>query len=157
MSGPARVRATSSRSKKGDFLLTVDPHGAAAAELRVVIEAKDRRKSWREMRDELREAKRNRGAAVALAIFTPEHAPAGIAPFDMRAGHVFAVIDPAEPETATLEAAVRLARLLAWRRFPESGPGSTSVRSRRLAEPASRVAASHARPEGPARHIGRRR
>ena len=42
--------------------------------------------------------KRNRGAAMALAIFAPEHAPAGIEPFDVRYGHVFCVIDPAEPD-----------------------------------------------------------
>jgi hypothetical protein len=65
------------------------------------------------MRDELREAKTNRGAAVGLVVFTPLHAPTGIAPFDLRAGDVYCVIDPEAPEPATLEAAVRLARLLA--------------------------------------------
>lgn len=99
------------RSKKGDFLLTVDPQWCGGAELRVVIEAKNRGKSWRDMRDELTEAKRNRSAAVALAVFTPEHAPAGVAPFDVRHGHVFVVIDPHSPDLATLTAAVRLARL----------------------------------------------
>jgi hypothetical protein len=99
------------RSKKGDFLLTIDPQWCGGAELRVVIEAKNRGKSWREMRDELSEAKRNRAAAAALAVFTPEHAPAGVAPFDVRSGHVFAVIDPDAPHMATLTAAVRLARL----------------------------------------------
>ena len=69
--------------------------------------------SGREMRDELRAAKTNRDAAAALVIFTPAHAPAGIAPFDVRAGDVYAVIDPADPDPATLEAAVKLARLLA--------------------------------------------
>ena len=99
------------RSKKGDFLLTVDPQWCGGAELRVVIEAKNRGLSWRELRDELANAKRNRGAAVALAIFTPEHAPSGVAPFDVRYGHVLAVIDPQSPDMATLTAAVRLARL----------------------------------------------
>ena len=82
-------------------------------ELRVVIEAKDRKVSGREMRDELREARTNRDAAVGLVVFTPQHAPAGIAPFDVRAGDVYCVVDPADPDTSTLEAAVRLARLLA--------------------------------------------
>jgi hypothetical protein len=99
------------RSKKGDFLLTIDPQWCGGAELRVVIEAKNRGRSWREIRDELSEAKRNRGAAAALAVFAPEHAPAGVAPFDVRFGHVFAVIDPQSPDLATLSAAVRLARL----------------------------------------------
>jgi hypothetical protein len=101
------------RSKKGDFVLTLDPDISRGADLRVVIEAKDRKMSGREMRDELRAAKTNRDAAAALVIFTPAHAPAGIAPFDVRAGDVYAVIDPAAPDVATLQAAVRLARLLA--------------------------------------------
>ena len=101
------------RSKKGDFVLTLDPNVCRGKEVRVVVEAKDRRMSVREMREELRAAKTNRDAATALAIFTPAHAPAGIAPFDVRAGDVYAVIDPANPDPVTLEAAVRLARLIA--------------------------------------------
>jgi hypothetical protein len=99
------------RSRKGDFLLTIDPRLCHGAELRVVIEAKNRSRSWREMREELDDAKRNRGAAVALAAFTPEHAPSGVAPFDMRSGHVFCVVDPESPDDAALAAAVKLARL----------------------------------------------
>jgi hypothetical protein len=108
------------RSKKGDFVLTLDPDVARGCELRVVIEAKDRRMSGREMRDELRAAKANRDAAAALVVFTPAHAPAGIAPFDVRAGDVYAVLDPADPDPATLHAAVRLARLLALASVRES-------------------------------------
>ncbi len=101
------------RSKKGDFVITVNPGLTNGADLRVVVEAKDRAISGRAMRDELREAKTNRGAAIGLVVFTPAHAPSGIAPFDVRAGDVYCVIDPEAPEPATLEAAVRLARLLA--------------------------------------------
>ncbi|HUQ43634.1 MAG TPA: hypothetical protein VM451_04380 [Candidatus Limnocylindria bacterium] len=108
------------RSKKGDFVLMVDPAMCRGSDLRVVIEAKDRRVSGREMREELRAAKANRDAAAALVIFTPAHAPAGIAPFDVRAGDVYAVLDPADPDRATLEAAVRLSRLLALTTLRES-------------------------------------
>jgi hypothetical protein len=101
------------RSKKGDFVLTIDPAKAGGADLRIVIEAKDRPMSGRAMRDELREAKENRCAAVGLVVFSPAHAPSGIAPFDVRAGDVYCVVDPQDPEPATLEAAVRLARLMA--------------------------------------------
>jgi len=101
------------KSKKGDFVLTVNPDTTRGADVRVVIEAKDRKVSGREMREELREAKTNRSACVALVVFTPAHAPAGISPFDVRSGDVYCVIDPDAPEPATLEAAVRLARLLA--------------------------------------------
>jgi hypothetical protein len=81
--------------------------------LRLVIEAKDRSLSPRAIREELRAAKTNRGAAVGLAIFSPEHAPAGVAPFDLRGDDVWCVVDPADPDPATLEAAMRLGRLLA--------------------------------------------
>ncbi|HET9346792.1 MAG TPA: hypothetical protein VFO05_13950 [Candidatus Limnocylindrales bacterium] len=99
------------RSKKGDFVLTIDPARTGGADVRVVIEAKDRAMSGRAIRDELRQAKENRAAAVAVAVFGPDHAPAGIAPFDVRAGDVYCVIDPANPDPATLDAAIRLARL----------------------------------------------
>ena len=101
------------KSKKGDFVLTVDARVARGADLRVVIEAKDRPISMRAIRDELREAKENRGAAVAVVVFTPAHAPTGVAPFTLVGDDVYCVIDPESPEPATLEAAVRLARLLA--------------------------------------------
>jgi hypothetical protein len=99
------------RSKKGDFLLTIDPALTRGADVRIVIEAKDRQISAREMREELAQARRNRAAAVALVVFTPEHAPRGIAPFDVRATDVYCVIDPQAPDQRVLEAAVRLARL----------------------------------------------
>src|SRR5262245_48882063 len=101
------------RSKKGDFLLTIDPQWCRGADLRVVIEAKNRRLSWPQIREELDSAKRNRGAAVALAVFAPDHAPKGVAPFDVRYGHVLCVVDPDMPDAATLSAAVRLSRLYA--------------------------------------------
>jgi hypothetical protein len=99
------------RSKKGDFVLTIDPARTGGTDVRIVVEAKDRAMSGRAIREELREAKENRAAAVAVAVFGPDHAPAGIAPFDVRAGDVYCVIDPADPDPATLDAAIRLARL----------------------------------------------
>ena len=101
------------KSKKGDFVLTLDTRVARGSDVRVVIEAKDRLMSMRAMRDELREAKENRGAAVAVVVFSAAHAPAGVAPFNLVGDDVYCVIDPEAPEPATLEAAIRLARLLA--------------------------------------------
>jgi hypothetical protein len=101
------------RSKKGDFVLTLDRRVARGCDVKLVIEAKDRPMSMRAMREELREAKENRGAAVAVVVFTPAHAPSGIAPFTLVGDDVYCVIDPDDPERATLEAAIRLGRLLA--------------------------------------------
>ena len=101
------------KSKKGDFVLTLDPALTRGHDVRVVVEAKDRPMSLRAIRDELREAKENRGAAVGLIVFTPAHAPAGIDPFTVMGGDVYCVVDPEAPEPAFLAAAVRLARILA--------------------------------------------
>ena len=101
------------KSKKGDFVLTVDARVARGCDLRVVIEAKDRPMSMRAIREELREAKDNRGAAIGMVVFSAKHAPAGVAPFNLIGDDVYCVIDPEAPEPATLEAAIRLARLLA--------------------------------------------
>jgi hypothetical protein len=101
------------KSKKGDFVLTIDARVARGSDLRVVIEAKDRPMSMRAIREELREARENRGAAVAVVVFTPSHAPSGVAPFSLVGDDVYCVIDPDAPEPANLEAAIRLARLLA--------------------------------------------
>lgn len=101
------------RSRKGDFVLTVDPRLTRGADLRIVVEVKDRAISARAIRDELRAARENRGAAVALVVFTPAHAPAGVAPFTVLGDDVYCVVDPEAPDPGYLEAAVRLARLLA--------------------------------------------
>jgi hypothetical protein len=101
------------KSKKGDFVLTLDPRATRGADVRVVVEAKDRPMSMRAIREELREARENRVAAGALVVFTPAHAPSGVAPFALVGDDVYCVVDPEAPESATLEAAVRLARLLA--------------------------------------------
>ncbi len=101
------------KSKKGDFVLTLDARVARGCDVRVVIEAKDRPMSMRAMREELREAKENRGAAVAVVVFSEAHAPSGVAPFNLVGDDVYCVIDPDAPDPASLEAAIRLARLLA--------------------------------------------
>jgi hypothetical protein len=100
-------------SKKGDFVIALDPGSVRGASVRLVVECKDRGISGRAMREELEEARRNRDAAVGLVVFSTAHAPSGIAPFDVRLGDVYCAIDPQDPEPATLEAAFRLARLLA--------------------------------------------
>jgi hypothetical protein len=109
------------RSKKGDFVVTMDPTTTRGASVRLVVECKDRAVSGRAMRDELTEAKRNRDAAVGLVVFSAAHAPAGIAPFDVRMGDVYCSIDAEAPEPATLDAALRLARLLALASTRETG------------------------------------
>jgi hypothetical protein len=101
------------RSKKGDFVLTIDPTRTHGRELRVVIEAKDRSLSRRILAEELTAARANRGAAIALAVFTPEHAPSGVVPFALVGSDVYAVYDPQSDDGIGLEAAFRVARIMA--------------------------------------------
>jgi len=98
------------RSRKGDFVVTIDPSRTRGAELRIVVEAKDRPVSRRAIAEELNAARTNRGAVAALAVFTPPHAPPGTAPFSMVGSDVFAVFDPEGDDSVGLEAAYRLAR-----------------------------------------------
>lgn len=105
------------KSKKGDFVVTLNPGLTRGADVRIVVEVKDRAISVPAMRAELREARTNRDAAVGLAVFTPAHAPAGIAPFDVRGDDVWCVLDTGAPEPALFEAAVRLARFIALARL----------------------------------------
>ncbi len=101
------------KSKKGDFVLALNPGLTGGADVRVVVEAKDRAISVPAMRAELRDARANRGAAVGLVVFTPAHAPAGVAPFDLRGDDVWCVLDPEDPQPELFEVAVRLARHVA--------------------------------------------
>ena len=101
------------RSKKGDFVLTIDPTRTHGRDLRVVIEAKDRSLSRRLLAEELTAARDNRGAAIAVAVFTPEHAPAGVVPFALVGSDVYAVYDPEADDGVGLEAAFRVARVMA--------------------------------------------
>jgi len=106
-------------SKKGDFVLTLDAGITRGADVRVVVEAKDRSMSGRAMREELREARENRDACVAIAAWSTRHAPSGVAPFNVIGDDVHVVVDPDAPDRSYLEAAVRLARLLALAKLAE--------------------------------------
>jgi hypothetical protein len=108
------------RSKKGDFVLGIDPSRTRGVDLRVVIEAKDRSVSLRRFSAELAEARENRRAAVALAIFTPQSAPTSVAPLALIGSDVYCVYDPETDDAVALEAAVRLARILALASLRES-------------------------------------
>jgi hypothetical protein len=109
------------RSKKGDFVLTIDPGRTHGHELRVVIEAKDRAITRRAMAEELTAARANRGAAVALVVFTPEHAPSGVTPFALVGNDVYAVYDPEVDGGVGLEAAFRVARVMALLTLRDTG------------------------------------
>ncbi len=100
-------------SKKGDLVITIDPTRTRGTTLRIVVEAKDRSMSVSRMTGELAEARVNRSAAVALAVFTPHTAPNSVTPFAIFGPDVYATYDPETDDAVALEAAYRTARILA--------------------------------------------
>ncbi|MGH2417649.1 MAG: hypothetical protein ACRDFY_04885 [Candidatus Limnocylindria bacterium] len=100
-------------SKKGDLVITIDPTRTRGTTLRIVVEAKDRSMPLGRMTTELAQARENRSAAVALAVFTPHTAPTSVAPFAMVGPDVYATYDPETDDAVALEAAYRTARILA--------------------------------------------
>jgi hypothetical protein len=101
------------RSKKGDLVVTIDPSRTRGTQLRIVVEAKDRSMPLGRMTAELAEARANRSAAVALAVFTPHTAPTSVTPLALVGQDVFATYDPETDDAVALEAAYRTARILA--------------------------------------------
>jgi len=101
------------RSKKGDFVVVIDPTRTRGVDLRLVVEAKDRSVPLRRFATELSEARENRRASVSLAVFTPAAAPSGVAPLALIGEDVYCVVDPEADDAIALEAAYRLARVLA--------------------------------------------
>jgi hypothetical protein len=109
--------------KKGDLVITVDPTRTRGTSLRIVVEAKDRAMPLGRMTKELAEARVNRSAAIAMAVFTPHTAPSSIAPLAMVGSDVFATYDPETDDAVALEAAYRVARILALVTLRESAVG----------------------------------
>ncbi len=100
-------------SKKGDLVITIDPSRTRGARLRIVVEAKDRPMPLGRMTTELAQARVNRSAAIALAVFTPHTAQASVSPLALVGNDVFATYDPETDDGVALEAAYRTARILA--------------------------------------------
>ena len=100
-------------SKKGDLVITIDPTRTRGTSLRIVVEAKDRPMPLGRMTKELAEARVNRSAAIAMAVFTPHTAPTAVAPLALVGPDVFATYDPEADDAVALEAAYRAARILA--------------------------------------------
>jgi hypothetical protein len=99
--------------KKGDCLLELGPDTRAPG-ARIVIEAKQEAGyTLAQAREELEEARRNRGAEVGLFVFSRRAAPAGQCELDRLGNDVFVVWDAEDPATDLhLKAALMLSRLM---------------------------------------------
>jgi hypothetical protein len=107
------ARGNSVRDKVGDFVVTLNPSWTRGLDIRVVLEAKDSAVTVSKMAQQLREARANRDALVAVAVYAPQSAPTGVAPLTLHGDDVFCVFDPETGDCTGLEAALRLARAMA--------------------------------------------
>jgi hypothetical protein len=88
-----------SRCMVGDFVITLGPE-CATPEARIVVEAKeDKSYSIAKARNEIRQARENRGAQIGLFIFSSRTAPVGIEPFQRLGDDIFVVWDVERIET----------------------------------------------------------
>jgi hypothetical protein len=76
------------RSRRGDFLITVDPSWTRGLSVRVAVEAKSGRVGLAKLCRDLDETRRNRDAVVAVAVYRAGNAPAGCAPFTLHGEHI---------------------------------------------------------------------
>ncbi|HEY6468325.1 MAG TPA: hypothetical protein VI434_01015 [Candidatus Dormibacteraeota bacterium] len=101
------------RSRKGDFLITLDPSWTRGVPVCVAVEAKSGRVGLSKLCRDLDETRRNRGAAIAVAVYRAGNAPSGCAPFTLHGEHIICELDPDDPDDTAFTAAVRLGRALA--------------------------------------------
>jgi hypothetical protein len=111
--GTGRVVGDSVCCKKGDSVITIDPSRVHGQTARVAVEAKSGRYPLDKLCRELDDARRNRGAAVAVGVYRTGNAPAGCAPFTLHGEHVICEFDPVDPRDPAFAAAIRLARAIA--------------------------------------------
>jgi hypothetical protein len=112
------------KSKVGDVVVTVDPSSTSGVSLRMVIEAKDSGSySVQKIRDELEEAKKNRDASVAIAVFTSTTCPSGCEPFQQYGDDkIICTFDPEGSDCLALCLAYRLSRILALSKVRVTAP-----------------------------------
>jgi hypothetical protein len=101
------------RSRKGDFLITLDPSWTRGVPVCVAVEAKSGRVGLAKLCRDLDETRRNRGAVIAVAVYRAGNAPSGCAPFTLHGEHIICEFDPDDPDDTAFTAAVRLGRALA--------------------------------------------
>lgn len=105
--------------KVGDIVVEINPSYTGGAPLRFVIEAKDRLGySTDKIREELDEAKENRDACVALAVFTSDTCPSGCSPLQQYGGDkLICSYDSGEQNSLALNLAYRACRIEALRKL----------------------------------------
>ena len=116
------------KCKTGDAIIQIGTEAAAAGE-RIVFEAKSSKKySLADARQEIDEARKNRGASVGVFVFAKDTAPQGLQPFTRIEHDLFVIWDAADPSTDIyLSAAVSVAKALLFRQKAVDNKSQASV------------------------------
>ena len=112
------------RSKAGDVVVTLNPRDTSNTDLRIVFEAKNRSSTVPQILRELDDAKENRIAAAAVAIFSSVgYVPSGLRSWRDYPGHRYICVLPEdEADPYPLELAYRWARFDALRSIEVAEP-----------------------------------
>jgi hypothetical protein len=107
--------AATGGGKVGDVVVTLNERDTRGAAVRLVVEAKDGQVGLTPMLRELDEAKENRGAVAAIAVYSHESCmPSGTAPFrEQGGGRYLCLFDKETDDVLCLQLAYRVARFWA--------------------------------------------
>lgn len=117
------VAASGGSRKVGDVLVTLNERDTRGAQVRLVLEAKDKTVGLKPMLDELDEGMVNRGAVAAIAVFgRAEQMPNGTVPFrEQSNGRFLCLFDKETSDPLCLQVAYRLARYWAIAELSSDG------------------------------------
>lgn len=104
------------RSKAGDIVVELNPEGSSGIHLRIVFEVKNRRVTQESILEELDEAKENRSAVAAVAVFSRDDYVPGLRTWRDYHGHRYiCVLNEDELTSFALDYSYRCARIDALR------------------------------------------
>ena len=112
------------RSKAGDVVVTLNPRDTSNVDLRIVFEARNRSSTVPQILRDLDEAKENRIAVAAVAVFSSvDYVPSGLRSWRDYPGHRYICVLPEdEADPYPLELAYRWARFDALRSIEIAPP-----------------------------------
>lgn len=122
------VPGTIPRCKVGDAVVTLNGGAARGDAIRIVVEAKDRKLTCGQWRDELEQARKNRAAAAAVGVAkVPGHIPGEQRIYILDPTHVVIAFDPAKDDPSLLYTVYHLVRAQAVADVLESADASLDV------------------------------
>ena len=108
-------------TKRGDYLVTVNPEDTCGEEARFVLECKDRQLSMTKTMDELGKSMDNHAARAAIAVFSRQELAPTPLPFYWTGNRAVLVYDKDDPDDDALQLAYAWARWVCRRDLTADG------------------------------------